>query len=122
MFKPSTLNLLLIYNEHGKTMLPALWEKLRKTVLYLLSQQIRVDGIGWQAHIQLGWEKDPENLRQLREMIAWCHENGLEFHITELDVTVANKDSEMNTSCLEATRDAQAATIGAVVETMLQNI
>lgn len=112
----------LIYNEHGKTMLPALWEKLRKTVLYLRSQQIRVDGIGWQAHIQLGWEKDPENLRMLREMIAWCHENGLEFHITELDVTVANKDSEMNTSCLEATRDAQAATIGVIVETMLQNI
>ncbi len=112
----------LIYNEHGKTMLPTLWEKLRKTVLYLRSQQIRVDGIGWQAHIKLGWEQDPENLQSLREMISWCHENNLEFHITELDVTVATNDDAMNTARLKETREQQAATICAVVEILLQHI
>lgn len=112
----------MIYNEHGKTINPALWDRLKKTVIYLRSQGIRIDGIGWQAHVDLGWEREPQNVQNLRDVIAWCNENGLEFHITELDVTVSRKESSIDTEKLNSTREEQAQTIGAVLEVMLQNI
>ena len=112
-----------IYNEHGNVINTKAWDKIKKTVLYLRSQGIQIDGIGWQSHVNLGWEKDPENVQNLQDVITWCYENNLEFHITELDVAVSgHNEKSARYDVLESTRAEQAETIGAVVELMLKNI
>ena len=83
-------NIKLVYNQNAG-MQKTLWDKLKKTVLYLRSKGYRVDGIGWQAHIGLSSstkaliENTDEELRKLSDLIDWAHENNLEFHVTELD-------------------------------------
>ncbi len=78
-------NTKLIINQHGGMEQP-LWNKMKKLVLYLRKQGLRVDGIGWQAHVDVGWEKVPGNLAKLASLIDWCHANDLEFHVTENNV------------------------------------
>jgi len=79
-------NIKLIYNQH-LDMEPAVWEKVKSTVLYLKKKGCRVDGIGWQAHFRSDDNVglDPDALKYLGELIDWAHANGLEFHVTEID-------------------------------------
>ncbi len=49
-------DLKLIINQHGRFE-EAAWEKIKELVIYLRGLDLRVDGIGWQAHLDLGWEK-----------------------------------------------------------------
>ncbi len=82
-------NVKLVFNQH-LDMEPAVWEKVKETVLYLRKRGLRVDGIGWQAHLKsdepLAFsEKD---LKYLGELIDWCHANNLEFHVTEIDYRI----------------------------------
>lgn len=58
-------------------------EKLRKTVLWLRGQGLRVDGIGYQFHIASGWETNIDRLARFEKEIDWAHDNRLEFHVTE---------------------------------------
>lgn len=83
----------LIINQHGG-MEDAMWNKIKQLVAYLRENNLRVDGIGWQAHIWMGWEKIPGNMEKLSALIDWCHENGLEFHITEFNVWLKPEDME----------------------------
>lgn len=84
-------NIKLVYNQNGGLQ-DALWDKLKKTVLYIRSKGHRVDGIGWQAHLSY-FNKNvngmvinsEETARKLSDLIDWAHANNLEFHITELD-------------------------------------
>ena len=108
-----------IYNDHGLITEKGLWDKVKKTILYLKSQGIQVDGIGWQAHIPMDWDT-PENRKALDDLIKWCHKNDLEFHITELNI-VLDWQKNMDKELLE-TRQEQSDAICAVVETMLQNV
>jgi len=109
----------LIWNDHGKVINPKLYDKLKLSVQYLRSQGMRVDGIGWQAHVDMGWEKDPENIQNLENLIDWCYQNKLEFHITELDVTISQTpDAEK----LVNTRAEQAATFAAMTEVVLKKV
>ncbi len=76
----------LVYNQH-LTMEPAVWEKVKSTILYLKEKGLRVDAIGWQAHLK---EDDnvglgPKALKYLGELIDWAHQHGMEFHVTEID-------------------------------------
>ena len=103
----------LLYNQHGD-MEPEAWKKVCATVMYLRSEGVRVDGIGWQAHVNAGFEKDSENMRRLNKLIEWAHRNDLEFHVTEN--TVWMRKGELN-----ATSDEQAATFGAIVKVLLQH-
>ncbi|QZT37897.1 endo-1,4-beta-xylanase [Halosquirtibacter xylanolyticus] len=80
----------LIINQHGAFERPV-WNRMKKLVLFLRTRGFRVDGIGWQAHIDCGWEKSQDNISHLQEVIRWCHTNGLEFHITEFNVWLKNK-------------------------------
>jgi GH35 family endo-1,4-beta-xylanase len=64
-------------------------EKVKETILYLRERGYRVDGLGWQAHLDVGWATT-ENLQELREVIDWCEEQNLEFHITEFDAWITN--------------------------------
>ncbi|NWK54805.1 endo-1,4-beta-xylanase [Verrucomicrobiaceae bacterium N1E253] len=100
----------LIINQHG-SMEKAMWEKVKSTVLYLRKQGLRVDGIGWQAHVDVGWEKQPGNVEALHELIRWSHANGLSFHVTENNVWL-KKDKDYQ---------AQAATFGAILRILLEH-
>jgi len=105
-----------IYNHNGNCADPQVWDKIKKTILYLRSLGQRVDGLGWQAHVDLGWEKNSSNKKALRELIDWCYANNLEFHITELDVNCPGESSWKND------RTAQAATIKAIVDIALEKV
>jgi GH35 family endo-1,4-beta-xylanase len=105
-----------IYNQNGGGKDAIAWDKIKKTILHLRSIGQKVDGLGWQAHVQLGWEKDPANKKGIVELIDWCHANNLEFHITELNVNCQNETNWLHK------REAQAVTIKAVMDTALENL
>ena len=110
-------NIKLVYNQNAG-MQKTLWDKLKKTVLYLRSKGYRVDGIGWQAHIGLSSstkaliENTDEELRKLSDLIDWAHENNLEFHVTELDYFI-----EDNNKLVEG-RKKQAEFYKKLIETL----
>ena len=85
-------NIKLVYNQH-LTMDPKVWERVKSTVLYLKKKGLRVDAIGWQAHLKpdnnVGL--DPKALKYLGKLIDWTHAHGMEFHVTELDDKVRGK-------------------------------
>ncbi len=80
----------LVYNQH-LTMNPVVWEKVKTTVLYLKKKGLRVDAIGWQAHLKENDNVglDPKALAYLGKLIDWTHAHGMEFHVTELDDKVS---------------------------------
>ncbi|MBC8181797.1 endo-1,4-beta-xylanase [candidate division KSB1 bacterium] len=102
----------LIYNHHGSLSRMDDWQLIAETVNYLRNFGLRVDGIGWQAHIDNGWAT-PENLNRLRMIIDRAHNNNLEFHITEASVWLRNGVSE-------TLFDEQAATYRAILEVLLE--
>lgn len=89
-------NIKLVYNQNSG-MNDVLWDKVKETVLYLRSKGYRVDGIGWQGHIQLGAKKKDfidnmdETIQKMSDLIDWAHANDLGFHVTELDFLVKNE-------------------------------
>ena len=99
-----------VINEHGQ-LEEIVWEKMKKLVKYLRNKGRRVGGLGWQCHIDAGWEKIPGNLERLDSIIKWCHENDLEFHVTEMNVWMKDQYNE----------DDQASTIGEILRVLLQN-
>lgn len=101
-----------IINQHGE-LEEASWEKMKALVAYLRENNLRIDGLGWQAHIDLGWEKIPGNIERLGEIVRWCHSNELEFHITEFNVWLKDE----NTGKI----NEQAATFKAITKTVLDN-
>jgi len=84
---PLAPDIKLIYNHHEHPENTASWNLIKETVLYLKALGLRVDGIGWQAHVELGWESE-SRLNHLRDLIDWAHSNDLEFHVTEASVWV----------------------------------
>jgi len=98
-----------IINEHCFT--KEAWEKMKKLVMYLRNKGIRVDGLGWQAHVEVGWEKITDNLEYLGEIVDWCHQNDLEFHITEFNVWLKPKN--------ENKLNEQANTFTSIIKTVL---
>jgi len=76
----------MLYNHHHPQLQQLAWDKVKATVLFLRERGLRVDAVGWQAHVTLGWEKNSKNMKDLEALIDWCYDNHLEFHITELNV------------------------------------
>jgi len=105
-----------LYNHHGG-MEDAAWDKIKKTVLYLRSKGLKVDAIGWQAHIPYGFEKVPGNMDRLNNLIDWCFQNKLEFHVTEMDIKMG-KDV-VPEIFIEKANDV-ADTYGAITEALLK--
>ncbi|MCK4545313.1 endo-1,4-beta-xylanase [candidate division WOR-3 bacterium] len=103
-------DLKFIYNHNEAN--SASWELIIETIEYLRNKGLRVDGIGWQAHVDNGWAT-LENLNGLRNMIDWAHNNNLEFHITEASVWLKNGNSQ---SALEE----QASTYRAILEVLIE--
>jgi endo-1,4-beta-xylanase len=75
----------LIFNHHEDPSSTASWNLIKETIQYLWDMGLRVDGIGWQAHVDAGWESE-SRLNNLRNLIDWAHNNELEFHVTEASV------------------------------------
>ena len=91
-------NIKLVYNHNGG-MEKVMWEKIMETITYLKSKGLRVDAIGWQAHLRTN-SLSNEDLKYLDYLIDWAHSNNLEFHVTELNLWVKeeilNLDSIQN--------------------------
>jgi endo-1,4-beta-xylanase len=83
----------LIYNHHEHPENTTYWNIIKETVLYLKTLGLRVDGIGWQAHVDAGWESEA-TLGSLRDLIDWAHSNDLEFHVTEASVWLDGSSQE----------------------------
>lgn len=111
-------NIKLLYNQHGG-MEEAAWDKIKKTVLYLRNKGLRVDAIGWQAHIPYGFEKVDGNMAKLNDLIEWCYENNLEFHVTEIDIKMGKSVNGINFT--EKAKEV-ADTYGAITEAMVKKI
>jgi len=108
----------LLYNQHGGMEQEA-WDKIKQTVLYLRNKGLRVDAIGWQAHIPYGFEKVDGNMEKLNKLIDWCYQNKLEFHVTEIDIKMG-KNVDENTYNEKAKEVAD--TYGAITEAMVKKI
>ncbi|WP_282136375.1 endo-1,4-beta-xylanase [Seonamhaeicola maritimus] len=114
-------NLKLVYNQNAG-MDDVLWDKLKKTILYLRSKGYRVDGIGWQGHLLLGAKRKDfvdnidESMEKLSALIDWAHQNNLEFHVTELDYLV--KDG----SKLESERQIQKEVYQKIVHVLKSKV
>ncbi|MBF0199068.1 MAG: endo-1,4-beta-xylanase [Planctomycetes bacterium] len=98
----------LIINQHSFH--PTDWGIIKKLIHHLRNRGLRVDGIGWQAHVDTGWEEKPQNLKQLSELIDWAHSNDLSFHITEINAWIKS----------EKEYQAQAKTFAAILEMLLR--
>ena len=91
-------NVKLVYNQHAG-MQKLMWDKVKKTILYLRGKGLRVDGIGWQGHLKLNRTtgdfivRTDKALRDLSDLIDWAHANDLDFHVTELDYKVIDKSN-----------------------------
>ncbi|MCF7954494.1 MAG: endo-1,4-beta-xylanase [Phycisphaerae bacterium] len=99
----------LIINQHGE-MEQEMWDKVKGLVGYLRRQGLRVDGIGWQAHVDTGFEKNGDNLEKLGELIDWAHANNLSFHVTEANAWLKK----------EADYQGQAETFAAILKVLLE--
>lgn len=105
-----------LYNHHGG-MEDAAWDKVKSTVFYLRSKGLKVDAIGWQAHVPYGFEKIPGNMEKLEKLIDWCYQNKLEFHVTELDVKMGKT---VSSEIFRTKANDVAETYGAITETLLK--
>ena len=85
-------------------------EKVKQAITYLLDLGYRVDAMGWQAHVDVGWESE-ENLQALAEAIDWCQERDIEFHITEFDAYIQGT--------YYPTLEMQANTYASILDVML---
>lgn len=105
-------DLKMIYNHHEDPNSVSSWNLIKTTIGYLRNLGLRVDGIGWQAHVDNGWATTA-SLNRLRDLIDWAHENDLEFHVTEASVWINGTQSE-------AAFRTQATTYSKIVEVLLE--
>ena len=104
----------LVFNQHGG-MEPAMWEKVKTTILYLKDQGYRVDGLGWQAHLKSDENVmlDKNSLSYLSNLIDWAHANDLDFHVTEIDFKI------MDDTNLSKDLERQASAYSNVLKVLL---
>ena len=105
-------DLKLLLNQHGGMEEP-MWMKIKELVRYLRQEHgFRIDALGWQAHVETGWEKKDQHLERLRDLADWCQANDLEFHITEFDAWILDHNRH--------DFHDQAATYEAVMKVMIE--
>lgn len=104
-------NCKLGWNHHEKLDNMVSWRKIRNTILWLKSDGLRVDYIGWQAHVDVGWETE-QNLDKLRQIIRSAQSMGMDFIVTECEVFITNPTKRQ----LKAQADTYAAILRTVLE------
>ena len=97
----------LVFNQHGG-MEPKMWEKVKETIVYLKKKGYRIDGLGWQAHLRSNspLALDKKQLEYFASLVDWAHEQGLDFHVTEIDYKIW--DSVRSQTALKEQADAYA--------------
>jgi GH35 family endo-1,4-beta-xylanase len=105
-------DLKFIFNHHEGPEDIGSWLLIKETITYLREQGLRIDGIGWQAHVNNGWATKV-NITYLENLIDWAHANNLEFHITEASSWIRNEISQYEL-------EMQATTYGRILETVLE--
>ena len=97
----------LVFNQHGG-MEPEMWNRVKKTILYLKEKGFRVDGVGWQAHLKSSTllALSEKELNYFGKLIDWAHANDLEFHVTEIDYKIS--DGNLDAAALKKQADSYA--------------
>ena len=79
----------LMINQHRMTT-PESIALIKELVMFLKERGLRVDAIGWQAHIKNEYKgfinANSHYFKQLDNIIKWTHANGMEFHVTEKNI------------------------------------
>ena len=104
-------NTQLIINQHG-SMERKMWKKVFALVDYLRGNGLRVDGIGWQAHVDVEWEKERGNPEFFAALIQLAHKKNLSFHVTENNVWLDGDKKDYK---------AQAKTFAVILKILLDN-
>ena len=102
----------LIFNHHEDPTQVASWNLIKTTIVYLRDLGLRVDGIGWQAHVGNDWATNV-NLSLFRDLIDWAHSYDLEFHITEASVWIDGAHTE-------SAFQTQAETYSKIMQVLLE--
>jgi len=89
-------NLKLVLNQHRMTS-PESIALMKELVMYLRDRNLRVDAIGWQAHLRAEHvdfaNPDSAAIKSFDQLIKWAHQQDLEFHVTENNIHVKNNKS-----------------------------
>ncbi|TRX53936.1 endo-1,4-beta-xylanase [Thalassomonas sp. M1454] len=92
--KRNAPDLKLILNQHRMTTLESI-ALMKELVIYLRYRGLRIDGIGWQAHMRNEYvefaDRNHQRLKTLDELVKWAHSNNLEFHVTETNIHLKNE-------------------------------
>ena len=104
-------NINLVFNQHGG-MEEVMWERVKETIMYLKDKGLRVDGIGWQAHLSSRMKYGDNEIQYLSDLIDWSHQNNLEFHITEMDYKIFGEVTKQK-------QEIQAKAYSDVLKTLL---
>ncbi|WP_185962554.1 endo-1,4-beta-xylanase [Thalassomonas sp. M1454] len=79
----------LVLNQHRMTT-PESIALVKELVLYLKYRGLRVDALGWQAHIKKEFadfaNPNSKALQTLDGLIKWAHSQDIEFHVTEKNI------------------------------------
>ncbi|MDG1732983.1 MAG: endo-1,4-beta-xylanase [Thalassotalea sp.] len=79
----------LLLNQHRMTT-PESIALVKELVLYLRFRGLRVDALGWQAHIKKEFadfaKANSKALQTLDGLIKWSHSLNIEFHVTEKNI------------------------------------
>lgn len=83
----------LFYNDYGAEQINA-----KSNAIYQMAQDFKnrgvpLDGIGFQAHLGLSFDSDPNTLASFVQNMQRFSALGLEIHITEFDVGLATGDA-----------------------------
>ena len=89
-----------------------MWERVKETIMYLKDKGLRVDGIGWQAHLSSRMKYGENEIQYLSDLIDWSHQNNLEFHITEMDYKIFGEVTKQK-------QEIQAKAYSDVLKTLL---
>ena len=101
----------LVYNQHGG-MEEVMWEKVKETIIYLRDKGLRVDGIGWQAHLSNNVKYGEREIKYLSDLIDWSHKNNLDFHVTEIDYKIYGQITDQK-------RQLQAKTYSDILKVLI---
>ncbi|AAZ26213.1 endo-1,4-beta-xylanase [Colwellia psychrerythraea] len=109
-------NLTLVLNQHRMTS-PKSIALMKELVMYLRDRNLRIDAIGWQAHLREEYVDfaniDSQAIKNLDNLIKWAHQNDFEFHVTENNIHIKNNKPYK--------ADIVAKAFGNITETLLEN-
>jgi endo-1,4-beta-xylanase len=113
---------LLEYNEYGTEGDTAKWDDLLTLLAYVRSQGVRIDSVGFQAHVLTqGDEAHAPPAAHFAAHIDTIKSLGYRVHITELDVSLVGDNLTIGTPAYRTQLDAQRSIFHDVVQACRDN-